>query len=245
MRQWKGRHLPSATPSHLRAEQVGSSTWCWNQAKTCPAFGPVQTGVPTRGAESIPAAGGSGVSSSAAPICDSNSAGERTLQAAALGQLWNDKHTLCYWTVYFPPSSRCYRYFLNPACQACFVNNPPVLSEQRLPNSFLIFLLAVRRGNHSFQENLTQRELDSTLGSRVRMHEEVRKRRHPDRLHRKSFASAFPCLLCQDVPGRNSAGFTSETASQAQIPAHNAARGSQRTANKLGPSLWHDLGLSS
>lgn len=65
------------------------------------------------------------------------------------------------------------------------------------------------------------------------MHQEVRKHRHSSWLHRKGFASAFPCLLCQDVPGRNSAGFTSETASQAQTTAHKAAWGSKMTTNNL------------
>lgn len=70
------------------------------------------------------------------------------------------------------------------------------------------------------------------------MHEEVRNHRHSSWLQRKSFASAFPCLPCQDIPGRNSAGFTSETASQAQITAHKAAWGSKMTTNILSSSLW-------
>lgn len=128
------------------------------------------------------------------PAYDTIPARERiACKAASLGQFLNDKHTLSYWTVYFPPSSRCYQYFLNPAWQACFVNNPPVLPEQRLPNSFLIFLLPVRRGNHSFQEKLTQREPDSTLGSRVRT-QEVRKHRHSSWLHGIKLCLCF-CLF--------------------------------------------------
>lgn len=57
---------------------------------------------------------------------------------------------------------------------APFVNNPLLLSEQRLACSFLPFLPPVRRGNHSLQRNLTQGELNSTKGSRVRMQGRVR-----------------------------------------------------------------------
>lgn len=66
-------------------------------------------------------------------ICDSDTARERTVyKAAGLGWFYNDKHTLSYWTVCFPPSSWCYHYFLNPACQTCSVNNPPVLSRAKV-----------------------------------------------------------------------------------------------------------------
>lgn len=46
------------------------------------------------------------------------------------------------------------------------VNNFPVISEQRLPASFLPFLLPVRIGNHNFQERLPHRELGSKGGQR-------------------------------------------------------------------------------
>lgn len=66
-------------------------------------------------------------------VCASDTERERTAyKAAKLGWSYNDKHTVSYWTICFPPSSWCYHYFLNPACQACFVNNPPILSRAKV-----------------------------------------------------------------------------------------------------------------
>lgn len=80
---------------------------------------------------------------------------------------------------------------------------PPVIFKQRLPGSFLLFLLTVRIGNHNLQECLTHRQLGCR---RV-------KRKHAHGLKYADLAAAavgtgkadpvsdFPCLLSLDVPG--------------------------------------------
>lgn len=103
-------------------------------------------------------------------------------------------------------------HFINISCShpvTCpFVNDPPVLSEQRLARSFLPFLLPVRRGNHSFQRDLTQGELDSTKGPRVRMQATVRNpRRCPagarqERLLRVRFSCLLSGSCRKDKPSR-------------------------------------------